>query len=134
MFYRLTSTHFNDFFKICSLIQDFIFISKYNLKRTNISNRNILLCVCSCASKKKTQEKSLLNITDNDSSHLEENLELNKTQQEKVIKRDNIRACYFRIKFKRNQSGSDFQLVSKGNFLHNHPPAKSKDKLVSKIY
>jgi hypothetical protein len=134
LFYRLTSTQFNDFFKICSLIQDFIFISKYNLKRTNISNRNILLCVCSCASKKKTQEKSLLNITDNDSSHLEENLELNKTQQEKVIKRDNIRACYFRIKFKRNQKGSDFQLVSKGNFLHNHPPAKSKDKYVSKKY
>ena len=131
MFYRLTSSQFNDFSKICILIQDFIFISKYNLKRTNISNRKSLLCVCSCVSKKKTQGKSLSNITDNDSSHLEENLELNKTQQEK---RENIRACYFRIKFKRNQKGSDFQLVSKGNFLHNHPPAKSKDKYVSKKY
>ena len=134
MHYRLTSTRFNDFYQICSLIQDFIFISKYNLKRTNISNRNVLIYVCSCISKKKTQKKSLSYTTANDTSHLIENIEYNQTKHERLIKRDNIHACYFRIKFKRDKKGNDFLIVTNSNLLHNHPPVKSKDKDVSKTY
>ena len=134
LYYRLTSVRFNSFYQICSLIQDFIFISKYNLKRTNISNRNVLIYVCSCISKKKTQQKSLSNTITNNRVQLIENIEYNNTQHERLIKRDNIHACYFRIKFKRDKKGNDFMLANNCNLLHNHPPVKSKDKDVSKTY
>lgn len=131
MYYRLTSSRFNSFYQICSLIQDFIFISKYNLKRSNISNRNVLIYVCSCISKKKTPNQSLSNSTTNNLLHLIENFEYDNSQHERHIKRDNIHACYFRIKFKRDKKGNEFILMNNSNLLHNHSPDKSNNKDVS---
>ena len=119
-------SRFDNFHQICRLIQDFIYISRYNLKRNKISNRNVLTYVCSCISQKRMNNKPNLN-----------DIEMNNDKTEtsslkRNVKRDNVQSCHFRIRFKKtiNTEAHHYVLVLSANLIHNHPPDKSKNKEV----
>jgi hypothetical protein len=119
--HRLKNKRYADVECICYDIQEFMDLSRYNLKRTtNKANPDILTFVCSCVSKKTPKRQS---------SSLSTSLSFNSLkgifskvgQNDGLIKRRNFEACDFRINFKRLISG-EYLLRKKFNFNHNHPP------------
>ena len=125
------------------MIQNFIFVSKYNLKRINSSKSDLITFCCSCASRKvplnrkKNRKFSDSNLTsmkysDNDNSFNNNENEINyfKYVKKRKIKRWNVDACTFRIKFKFNFEGNYFSFKNTKNLIHNHTPNSSNEQKV----
>lgn len=106
---------FRNFLEICRHVQEFIFISKYNLKRNSMSNGRTITFVCSCISKKEIKFCGK-NYEENSPSTSEN------CKSSRKIKRQNIEACRFRLKFKQDKESHLYILHKSSNFIHNHPP------------
>lgn len=110
--------------EVCEIIQNFILVSKYNLKRINSQNYNLITFCCSCASRKiplKKKKKSVNNLTVKNS----QNENLNKRK----IKRINIDGCPFKLKFIYNQEGNFFSFKYSKFLIHNHLPNSNTEKV-----
>ena len=109
---------YKDVQELCSEIQNYIDISKYNLKRaTNQVNPATLTFVCSCICKKIVLDHETVNI-----SETEINSQSNKKSNLRgLVKRYNLEACTYRISFKKLSSG-EYCMKKNKYVIHNHPP------------
>lgn len=114
--------------RICYDMQEFINLTRYNLKKCYDDKKpSVLTFVCSCISKKKT--KSLKKIYndgfDSSPETRRESFDINLTSKKilkRNVKRHNEAPCHFRIKFKKNKKSSSISLKKNANFAHNHEP------------
>ncbi len=119
---------FPDVESVCYNIQNFIYSTRYNLKRTtNDVNPKRLTFVCSCICKKTikdddsyTNSETLINTDKKRSNHLSG-----------FVKRRNEKSCPYRLTFLKQES-SGYTLKNKLNNKHNHPP--EDDQKVSLLY
>jgi hypothetical protein len=110
---------FSSFLEICTHVQEFIFKSKYNLKRNSMANGKTITFVCSCISKKEAKGSR---------NNKEESEDEPKCKRK--VKRHNIEPCRFRLKFKLDKKNGTFILHRSSNFDHNHPP---QDKVTEEV-
>lgn len=115
--FSFRTQRFENSYEICHHVQEFIFVSKYNLKRNSMSNIKTITFVCSCISKKETKYSSKENDLTGESSS-----PMSTKQPFRKIKRKNVDACRFRLKMKWDRKKGKFILHRKSNFRHNHPP------------
>ena len=113
--------------EICSFIQDFIFLTKYNLKRLYHFNKKTITfcCSCNCKIKKKNSQSEnfeiptdLLVQTESFPNFIPSEFFFTKRK----CKRNNIEPCNFRIKFKFIQKINSYQFIYTKNLYHNHKP------------
>ena len=146
-FFSLLEKKFSSAKEVCETIQNFILVSKYNLKRINSNRKDLITFCCSCASrkvpliKKKNRKKSDSNLasmkfSDNDIFYNNNENEINVFNfvKKRKIKRLNVDACTFRIKFKFNFEGNYFSFKTTKNLIHNHIPNFTNDYKVIYIF
>jgi hypothetical protein len=107
--------------------------TKFNLKRNHSkNNKKAITFVCSCISRKKGKKFEY----DEDSDRLEETLEFDNTEAQRSlqgsrrsrkvsrrkVKRSNLHACRFRLKFKFDENLGVYKLKAGSELKHNHPP------------
>jgi hypothetical protein len=117
-------------------------LTNYNLKRNHCrGNQNGITFVCSCISRKKTKRME----SEKDPDPSEETNEFDgsdgsesylgslrgKRQQKRKVKRTNLHACRFRLKFKWLDELKAFKMREESNLEHNHEPENSCTTKVS---
>lgn len=112
--------------EVCEVVQQYIYVSKYNLKRSLLHVRNQLTFVCSCISKKpqrKNKHKEMSQSLKNNSSEM---IESNVNENSKYIlnnhrtKRHNDEACKFRLRFKYHTLRKGYLSLNTCHLIHNH--------------
>ncbi len=133
--YRLFSKNFSDFEEICCYIQRLTILSKYNLKKgSNSENSKSITFVCSCISRKISNPCNPLfeeKIKKSKSGLKNSKTDDKGSKLEKKVKRSNVDACLFRIRFKYQKSSSSIGFVKESYAWHNHPPNKNQTVQVS---
>lgn len=132
---RLISKTFSDFEEICHQIQFLINFSKYNLKKTSKKGKSkSITFVCSCNSRKKMNSRNenscTLSSRSSQDMQIEETCSSGYRNRRREVKRFNLDACNFRIRFKKNSS-SVITFVKQSNLFHNHAPNEKKTSKVS---
>jgi len=123
--------------ELCFFMQNYISKTKYNLKRIHLFKKNIVEFCCSCCNPKK---ESIIKFNEDEIINLD--LESFNENEQKInyfnsfkIKRNNIQACNYRIKFIFDKNLFCFKFVNKNNeiknLIHNHNPGIINNKNVS---
>lgn len=150
--FRIFQRKYTNVEDICFDVHNFMILSKYNLKRNQIKeNSASITFVCSCISKKLERKNSGQGgKTSQNSENLEENsenCENFKTNEESLqsnspdfaspsargVKRTNIEACKFRLKFSFDSQNKCYRINEDCNITHNHPPAGSKQRMSCEV-
>lgn len=101
---------------VCYHIQNYMDLSKYNLKRiTNEVNPKILTFVCSCICKKTIKEDD--NISSSET--ITDSVTKRGNNLKGFIKRHNFESCSYRITFIKSENG-EYWLKPKARNRHNH--------------
>ena len=139
----LRSKAYTSIEEICTDVQTLMAITKFNLKRNHSSNnKKAITFVCSCISRKKGKKFEY----QDDSDPPEETLEFDNTEAQgslqgsrrsrkvsrRKVKRSNLHACRFRLKFKFDERMGVFKLKADSKLTHNHQPEDNSSVKVIK--
>jgi len=136
--YRILGKKYTDNEEISHDIQRLSTISKYNLKRgSNSETSKSITFVCSCNSRKNMEplENEDLgvygSIIRRQAPYIPQSS--GRPSRKKKVKRFNIDACNFRIRFKFNKKNNVIEFVKESYNPHNHPPSEKETVEVSKL-
>jgi hypothetical protein len=105
---------------VCYHIQNYIDISRYNLKRTtNEAHPKRLTFVCSCVCKKIIKDEDNMSINES----MTDSVKKRSNNLKGFIKRHNSESCPYRLSFLKSENG-EYVLRSRVLNEHNHPPEK----------
>ena len=136
--YRLLGKKYTDYEEISHDIQRLSVLSKYNLKRgSNSETSKSITFVCSCNSRKIMEPLENENLGKYGSIIRRQVPYIpqyrGRPSKKKQVKRFNIDACNFRIRFKFNKKQNLIEFVKESYNPHNHPPCEKETLEVSKL-
>jgi len=136
--YRILGKKYTDYEEISHDIQRLSTISKYNLKRgSNSETSKSITFVCSCNSRKtfgpfQNENFGVYgNILRRQVPYIPQSS--GRPSRKKKVKRFNIDACNFRIRFKFNKKNNVIEFAKESYNPHNHPPSEKETIQVSKL-
>jgi hypothetical protein len=104
---------------------------------SNSKKSKSITYVCSCNSRKICGTKSEIffeNLEDSNSNSPIFKKIYSRGKKKKKVKRFNVDACHFRIRFKWHKSGKYIHFVKESYSPHNHPPCENKSVKVRKSF
>lgn len=122
--------------EVCEVIQQYVYVAKYNLKRNQLKNKSGLTFVCSCISKKQPKNRFEREL---DADSFSNNLRFEESNAQETSKHNlsrhrqkrlNNQACKFRLKFKYSESRQGYLYSDTSYIIHNHDPDPSAVSII----